>query len=145
MSGTFVFNPPAGTVLDAGNHTLNTIFMPINTVAYNSASASVSINVVTNPGNSYENGVTFTNAGNNNIYIINPATDNLEATTPVGYISSSLEKFWSSPVVPIITWSNPTSITYGIALTETQLDVTSSVPGTFVYNPAIGTVLGVGT
>jgi hypothetical protein len=34
---------------------------------------------------------------------------------------------------------------YGTALGATQLDATASVPGTFVYNPAAGTVLPVGS
>ena len=46
---------------------------------------------------------------------------------------------------PIITWSNPTDIIYGKALDSTQLNASSSVPGTFVYTPSSGTVLSVGT
>jgi hypothetical protein len=46
---------------------------------------------------------------------------------------------------PTISWSTPSPITYGTALSATQLDATASVPGTFVYTPAAGTVLGAGT
>ena len=46
---------------------------------------------------------------------------------------------------PVITWSNPAPITYGTALSAAQLNATASVPGTFVYSPAAGVVLGVGT
>ena len=46
---------------------------------------------------------------------------------------------------PTITWSNPANITYGTALSGTQLDATGSVPGTFTYNPVAGTVLHAGT
>ena len=145
VPGTFVYNPPAGTLLNAGTQLLNTIFMPTDTVNYNSASASVLINVLTNLGNSNGNGVTFTNWGNNNVYIINPATNNLEAAASVGYMSSSPGQSWSSPVVPTITWNNPANINYGTALSSIQLDTTSSVPGTFVYAPPARTVLGVGT
>jgi len=45
---------------------------------------------------------------------------------------------------PVITWANPASITYGTPLGSAQLNATASVPGTFVYIPAAGTVLGVG-
>ena len=45
---------------------------------------------------------------------------------------------------PVITWSNPTPIAYGAALSGTQLNATASVPGTFVYTPAAGTVLNAG-
>jgi len=45
---------------------------------------------------------------------------------------------------PVITWSNPVNITYGTALSATQLNATASVPGTFVYSPILGTVLNAG-
>ncbi len=45
---------------------------------------------------------------------------------------------------PKITWTKPAAITYGTALSSTQLDATASVPGTFVYSPAAGTVLTAG-
>jgi hypothetical protein len=47
--------------------------------------------------------------------------------------------------VPVITWPAPASITYGTALSATQLNATASVPGSFAYSPAAGTVLKVGT
>jgi hypothetical protein len=46
--------------------------------------------------------------------------------------------------VPTITWSGPAAIVVGTALSATQLNATASVPGTFVYNPAAGTVPAVG-
>jgi gliding motility-associated-like protein len=45
---------------------------------------------------------------------------------------------------PIITWTAPTAITYGTSLSATQLNATANVPGTFVYSPTAGTVLGSG-
>ena len=42
---------------------------------------------------------------------------------------------------PSISWANPAPITYGTALSSTQLNATASVPGSFVYSPAAGTVL----
>ena len=45
---------------------------------------------------------------------------------------------------PTITWAKPTDITYGTALGATQLDATTTVPGSFVYTPAAGTVLSAG-
>jgi len=45
--GSSVYNPAAGTVLNAGNgQTLSVTFMPTDTTHYNGASASVSINVL---------------------------------------------------------------------------------------------------
>ena len=55
---------------------------------------------------------------------------------------------------PDITWADPADISYGTALSSTQLDATSSwtvagvggsVAGTFVYTPDAGTVLSGGT
>jgi hypothetical protein len=46
---------------------------------------------------------------------------------------------------PPINWATPSSITYGTALSATQLNATSTVAGSFVYTPAAGTVLGAGT
>jgi hypothetical protein len=43
-----------------------------------------------------------------------------------------------------ISWSAPADITYGTALSATQLNATANVPGTFVYEPAAGTVLNAG-
>ncbi|WP_052263304.1 MBG domain-containing protein [Geobacter pickeringii] len=45
---------------------------------------------------------------------------------------------------PTITWAAPTAITYGTALSATQLNATASVPGTFVYTPAVGASLNAG-
>ena len=43
-----------------------------------------------------------------------------------------------------ITWSKPADIIYRTALNDTQLNAEASVNGTFVYNPAEGSILGVG-
>ena len=45
---------------------------------------------------------------------------------------------------PVITWANPTDITFGTLLSVTQLNATADVPGTFVYTPAIGVKLNTG-
>jgi len=51
--------------------------------------------------------------------------------------------------VPVIVWSNPSNITYGTALSGTQLNAIAThgganAPGTFTYTPASGTVLNYG-
>jgi hypothetical protein len=43
--GTFVYNPPAGTVLNVGTHQLSVTFTPTDTANYTTAQASVSITV----------------------------------------------------------------------------------------------------
>jgi RHS repeat-associated protein len=49
-----------------------------------------------------------------------------------------------SKATPTISWATPAAITYGTALSATQLDATSTVAGTFAYTPAAGTVLAAG-
>jgi large repetitive protein len=50
-----------------------------------------------------------------------------------------------NPVTPAIAWPTPAAITYGTALSATQLNASSdTVPGTFVYTPPLGTVLAAG-
>jgi hypothetical protein len=46
---------------------------------------------------------------------------------------------------PVITWHTPAAISFGTALSGAQLNATANVPGTFLYSPPIGTVLGVGS
>ncbi|MBZ5490686.1 MAG: choice-of-anchor D domain-containing protein [Acidobacteriia bacterium] len=48
------------------------------------------------------------------------------------------------PALPVITWAAPAPIISGTALSALQLNATASVAGTFIYNPAAGTVLGAG-
>ena len=44
-----------------------------------------------------------------------------------------------------ITWPTPAPITYGTALSAAQLDATTTTGGTFIYSPALGTILGAGS
>jgi len=46
---------------------------------------------------------------------------------------------------PSVTWPSPAPIVYGTALGAAQLNATANVPGTFVYSPAAGAVLGAGS
>ncbi len=50
-----------------------------------------------------------------------------------------------TPATPLITWPAPAPITFGTALSATQLNATSSVAGSMAYSPAAGTVLGAGS
>ncbi len=46
--------------------------------------------------------------------------------------------------VSVITWGNPSDITYGTALSGNELNAEANVTGSFEYTPAINTVLGSG-
>ena len=59
--------------------------------------------------------------------------------------SSGSATFTIGKVTPVLTWATPAAISYGTALTGTQLNATASVPGGFAYTPAAGTVLAAGT
>jgi hypothetical protein len=59
--------------------------------------------------------------------------------------TSAALPFVVSKGTPVITWANPAAITYGTALSATQLNATANVPGTFVYSPTMGAVLSAGT
>ena len=45
VDGTFTYSPSAGTVLNAGSHTLSVVFTPADTANYSPATASVTLNV----------------------------------------------------------------------------------------------------
>src|SRR5215472_2614918 len=51
----------------------------------------------------------------------------------------------NQPWSPDVTWTTPSSITYGTALGSTELDATAGVPGTFAYTPPAGTILNAGS
>ena len=70
------------------------------------------------------------------------APQNLTASTQVTITPASGP---GAVNVPIITWNPPAAVSYGTALSSTQLSATTNVPGTFTYTPAPGTVLKAGS
>jgi hypothetical protein len=74
---------------------------------------------------------------------VNYTPDSNGASTYNSSTGSSSVTATAAPT-PTITWATPTAITYGAALSATQLNAGSTVPGTFAYSPALGTVLGAG-
>ena len=70
-------------------------------------------------------------------------TDNTDYNNLTGAAAGN---FVINKATPVITWSNPADITYGTALSGTQLNATSGgVAGNYVYTPASGTVLNAGS
>ncbi len=92
---------------------------------------------------------TVLGAGNNQALSVSfTPTDTTDYAGASGSASINVLK-----ATPTITWANPANIVYGTALGSTQLNATASwtsggntvnVPGSFVYTPAAGTVLGAG-
>ena len=95
--GNFVYSPPGGTQLQAGDgQILSTIFTPNELRKYRVTEATVAIDV--------------------------------------------------AMASPMIDWSNPADIVYLTPLSSTQLDAVeqNGLPGSFVYDPAAGSVLDAG-
>jgi hypothetical protein len=68
-------------------------------------------------------------------------TDTTDYATP----AAATTTITVNQATPTITWAAPAAITYGTALSGTQLDASSAVAGTFAYTPALGTVLRAGS
>lgn len=67
------------------------------------------------------------------------------------YLAASADQSTvATKAAPVIAWATPVPISYGTALSASQLNATASyngaaVVGTFAYTPGTGTVLGAGT
>ena len=172
VPGSFTYDPAAGTVLNAGDHPLSASFTPTDAANYNAvpvttvtlkvlkatpvitwanpaditygtALSATQLNATANvPGSfTYDPAAgTVLNAGDHQLSASFTPTDaaNYNAV-PVTTVTLKVLK-----ATPVITWANPTDITYGTALSATQLNATANVPGSFIYDPAAGTVLNVG-
>ena len=170
VPGTYVYTPPAGTVLSPGSHTLSVTFTPADTSSYSSATATVTIQVTSSPTTSVTwappaainygtaLGATQLNATATvpGTFVYTPAagtvlsagTHTLSVTfTPTDTTLQPITATVSIVVnqaVPTITWATPAAIGYGTPLSAAQLNATASVPGTLTYTPPAGTVLSVG-
>ena len=171
VAGTFTYSPPLGTVLGAGTDTLSVTFTPTDTADYTTATATTTIAVAqATPGvvwaqnpasivygtalSSTQLDATASVAGTF-VYrpalgtVPGPGTDMLSVTfTPTDSTDykgvTAMTTIVVAQATPTFSWASPASIAYGTALSSAQLDATASIPGTFIYSPAAGTVLGVG-
>ena len=146
VPGTFVYSPAAGTVLTAGSHILAVTFTPTDETDYTSNTASVSISV--NPkaatiawgnlspitygtplGSSQLNATasvpgmfvyspaagTVLTAGSHALSVTFTATDTTDYTTSTATVSIIVNQ-----VAPVVSWSAPAAIAYGIPLGSSQ-------------------------
>jgi hypothetical protein len=67
-------------------------------------------------------------------------TDSNDYTAASANVTLTVNK--AAPAIP---WATPAAISYGTALSATQLNASSTATGTFVYTPAAGVVLGIGS
>jgi hypothetical protein len=83
---------------------------------------------------------TVLTAGSSTLSVTITPTDTTDFNTATATVTETVNQ-----ATPTITWAAPATITYGTALSTTQLDASSSVAGTFVYSPASDTVLTAGS
>ena len=171
VAGSFVYTPAAGSVLTTGSQTLSVTFTPADATDYTTATSSVTLAVnkatpsitwaapaaITygaalgatqlNATSSVAGSFVYTpaagtvlTAGSQTLSVTFTPTDTTDYTAAT--VSATL---MVNKAAPSITWPTPAAITYGTALSATQLNATSSVPGSFAYTPAAGTVLTAGS
>lgn len=171
VPGTFVYTPAAGTVLSAGSRILSVTFTPADAIDYLPATSTVSLLVKqatpaltwpTPAAIAYGAALSVTQlnatasvpgtfvyapavgavlaAGPNTLNVTFTPTDSVNYTTATASVNLTVNQSAAT-----ITWPAPTAITYGTALSAAQLNATASVPGTFVYTPASGTILTAGS
>jgi hypothetical protein len=171
VAGTFSYSPAAGTVLNAGSHTLSLTFTPDDAANYSGSSASVTLNVAkaaaavtwSNPADVVYGtalGASQLNATANVAgtfsyspaagTVLNAGTQALSVTfTPddaANYNGASANvSLTVTKAASTISWANPADVVYGTALGGSQLNATANVAGTFSYSPAAGAVLNAGS
>ena len=173
IPGSFVYAPPSGTVLNAGaNQTLSVTFTPTDTIDYNNAMQTVQITVnraqpvitwATPTAITYGTALSATqlnaSTGIAGAFVYTPAAgttlntganQTLSVTfTPTNTTdynnATQTVQITVSKAQPAITWATPAAITYGTALSATQLNASAGeIAGTLVYTPAAGTVPSAG-
>ena len=171
--GTFTYMPAMGTLLPAGTTTLLATFIPNDTKDYTTATASVPMTVIKatplltwpssaplstfdplGPAQLNATSVvpgtytytpaagTYLPAGTITLNVVFQPNDasNYQAVKSTAQVTVSQ----GTAAVPFIQWSQPAAIRYGTALNGSELNAVASIPGSFSYNPAGGTVLAAG-
>ena len=116
---------------------------PPATITYGTALSGLQLSATsTDPGN-----FVYTPAagailpvGTNTLSVTFTPTDTTNHSTVIKTVPLQVTQ-----AMPVITWSNPASITYGTVLSSAQLNASSSVLGSFVYTPAAGSLPSAGT
>jgi Flp pilus assembly CpaE family ATPase len=171
VPGRFVYTPAAGEVLAAGTHSLSATFTPTDITDYAAVQASVSLTVTKakptviawptpNPisyGAALSGTQLNATASIPGRFVYSPAAGEVltsgQHTLSVTFIpadpnfpeAQAAVPLTVTKAIPTITWPTPAGISYGTALSATQLNAKASVPGSFVYAPAAGEVLAAGT
>ena len=166
--GTFVYTPGAGYVLPVGTHTLWVTFTPAGGDPVQHA-VSITVAKVTpkiawpaprtiacgTPLSDAQLDAAATVPGT---FVYSPAAGEVLGagthTLSVSFTPADFGKYTAAQAAvaitvakakPAISWPPPRPMNCGAALSGTELNAAASVPGTFVYSPAAGEVLGAGT
>jgi Flp pilus assembly CpaE family ATPase len=168
--GTFVYDPPADTVLAAGTHTLAVTFTPTDTADCAAEHATVSLSVTKarptaiawHEPASISHGTPLGAAQLNATaelpgkFVYTPAAGEVLVTgthtlsvifTPSDAnfpVAEDTVQLTVTKATPVVSWPKPAPIVYGTALSAAQLNATASVSGAFSYDPAVGEVLAAG-
>ncbi len=125
-----------GTTVDGGANGDGSVFELAN--GSGTISTLASFNPSTNSGFEPAGGLVMDSSGN----LYGTTSSGGVGSTGVGIVFELL------PHTPALSWSTPAAITYGTALSSTQLDASAAdsgtgaaVAGTYVYTPAAGAIL----
>ena len=88
---------------------------------------------------------TFGGSGSGPITTALPLGSVVTVTATNGAGTTEFSNCAVAKAIPVITWAAPAAIAVGTPLGGYELNATANVAGTFVYTPALGTVLPVGT
>jgi YD repeat-containing protein len=173
VPGSFVYTPPAGTILNAGNaQTLSAVFTPTDASNYANGSAIVTINVTkATPALSWPAPAAIvygTPLSSAQLNATASVPGSFGYTPPAGTIlnagnaqtlsavftpadASNYASGTAATAIDVakssstLSWSAPAAIVYGTPLSSAQLNATANVPGSFVYTPPTGTILTAGS
>ena len=170
VQGTFSYSPAPGSILTVGSHVLSVTFTPADSTGFTTATAQVTINVTQatpsiswsapsaitygtalgstqlNASSTVAGTITYSpafgtilTAGSQTLNVTLIPTDTVDYTTATASVTLVVNK-----ATPPITWPAPAPISYGTPLSATQLNATTTVPGSFAYSPSAGSILGAG-
>jgi hypothetical protein len=112
-------------------------------ITYGTALSGTQLNAITTVDGSFAYSPasgTVPAAGTQTLSVTFTPTDSADYNVASGSVQLVVNK-----ATPTITWAAPTPITYGTALSGTQLNAITTVDGSFAYSPASGTVPAAGT
>jgi hypothetical protein len=172
-TGTFIYAPSSGTVLNAGaSQALSALFVPTDSTNFTTVTATVSINVAkATPSITWANpsDIVFgtalwpaqldATANTTGAFIYTPSFGivlNAGASQALSalFVPTDSTNFTTATATvsinvvkatPSIAWANPSDIVFGTALGPVQLDAAASTAGVFTYSPSLGTVLNAGS